>query len=159
MERPHSSRSWFARNGDDWPASCRGAEHPDVVDIIQCQREGTGADPRGEDTAAKHQEELSCDEFATTFLLEHVDAYAQRAAEPAALVRQKRQLGIYFGLFALTMLAKDNWGASESHPSVQTRINAVRELIAPQKSELAAGIAHVAFAVLGSVWRGTPNPY
>lgn len=126
---------------------------------IRHQREGTGADLLGDETVAKHREELSCDEFATTFLLEGIPAYAERTGEPIDLVRQKRQLGIYFGLFALAMLTKDNWGASKTHPSVQTRINCVRTLMTAHKSEMAAAIAHVAFAVLGMIWPGTPNPY
>lgn len=89
---------------------------------IRHQREGTGADPRGSDTKAKHDEELSCDAFGTTFLLEQIDAYCCRTGETAELVCQKRQLGIFVGLFAVALLAKDKWGASESHPAVQSRI-------------------------------------
>jgi hypothetical protein len=126
---------------------------------IRHQREGTGADPLGDNTAAKHQEEISCDEFGTTFLLEGTEVYAQQAKVSVGLVRQKHQLGIYFGLFALAMLTKDNWRASESHPSAQTRINAVRDLMTAQRSDMAAAIAHVAFAVLASVWPGTPTLY
>lgn len=37
---------------------------------IRHQREGTGADPYSDDEMAKHDEELSCDAFAATFLLE-----------------------------------------------------------------------------------------
>jgi Peptidase U49 len=126
---------------------------------IRHQRDGTGADPFGNDRAAKHAEELSCDAFATTFLLDQIDLYAQTTGQSANMVRQKRQLGIYFGLFAVTFLAKDKWGESDSHPAVQTRIDAVRKLMADQKSDIAAAMAHFAFAVLGIVWPGAPNPY
>ena len=95
----------------------------------------------------------------TTFLLEGTEVYAQQAKVSVGLVRQKRQLGIYFGLFALAMLTKDNWRASEDHPSAQIRINAVRDLMTAQRSDMAAAIAHVAFAVLASVWPGTPTLY
>jgi hypothetical protein len=124
---------------------------------IRHQREGTGADPQSGDTGAMHAEEFSCDEFATRFLWDQIDDYCRRTGEPAALVRQKRQLGIYLALFALVMLAKDNWRATTSHPGVQTRINAVRQLMARQ--DLAAAIAHVSFAVLGQVSPGAPNPF
>ncbi|WP_369721320.1 phage exclusion protein Lit family protein [Bradyrhizobium sp. LLZ17] len=122
---------------------------------IRHQREGTGADPHSEDKSAKHAEELSCDAFATTFLLEQIDLYA--TGQSADLVRQKRQLGIYFGLFAVTLLAKDKWGESKTHPAVQVRIDAVRTLMADQKSDIAAAMAHFAFAVLGIVWPGAPS--
>ena len=89
---------------------------------IRHQREGAGADPLGTDTKSKHEEELSCDAFATTFLLERIDAYSGSTGESAELVRQKRQLGNYFGLFAVALLAKERWGYSDTYPAVQTRI-------------------------------------
>jgi hypothetical protein len=91
---------------------------------IRHQREGSGADPHSEDKAAKHAEELSCDAFATTSLLEQIDLCARATVQSADLVRQKRQLGIYFGLFSVTLLAKDKWGKSKTHPAVQARIDA-----------------------------------
>jgi hypothetical protein len=123
---------------------------------IRHQREGTGADPLGTDTKSKHEEELSCDAFATTFLLERIDAYSGSTGESAELVRQKRQLGIYFGLFAVALLAKERWGDSDTHPAVQTRLDAVRTLMDPL-SDIAAAIAHLAFASLGAVWPGAPR--
>lgn len=123
---------------------------------IRHQREGTGADPQDSDTKARHDEEFSCDEFSTTFLLEQIDAYCSGTGESAELVRRKRQLGIYFGLFAVALLAKDKWGASKSHPAVQSRISAVVALMKPP-SEMAVAIAHVAFAALGTVWPGAPK--
>lgn len=126
---------------------------------IRRQREGAGADPAGDDTEAKHREEFSCDEFGTKFLLERADAYAADKGVEVELVRLKRQLGIYFGLFAVTLLAKDKWQASASHPSVQKRLDAVRAIMEPTKADLAAAIAHAAFAVIGRHWPGAPNPY
>jgi hypothetical protein len=126
---------------------------------IRHQRDGTGADPFSVDKDAKHREELSCDEFAARFLLDQADAFALDAGVEAEQIRRKRQVGIYFGLFAVTLLAKNNWDASASHPSVQRRLDSVRALMEPTKSELAAGIAHTAFAVLGQIWPGTPNPF
>jgi hypothetical protein len=122
---------------------------------IRHQREGTGADPQGTDTKAKHNEEFSCDAFGTTFLLEQIDAHCRHTGEAAESVRQKRQLGIYFGLFAVALLAKDKWDASESHPSVQSRISAVHALMKPS-SDIAEAIAHVAFAALRTALPGAP---
>jgi hypothetical protein len=126
---------------------------------IRHQREGTGASPFGDDRDAKHREELSCDAFATRFLLDQADNYAIREGVKVESVRLKRQLGIYFGLFAVTLLAKDKWQASDSHPSIQGRLDAVRAIMEPTKTELAAAIAHTAFAVLGQHWPGAPNLY
>jgi hypothetical protein len=55
-------------------------------------------------------EELSCDEFATRFLLQHVDLCARHESVELELVRQKRQLAIYFALFAMTLIAKEQMG-------------------------------------------------
>jgi len=110
---------------------------------IRHQQDGTGADPYSDDKAAKHAEEMSCDAFATTFLLEQIDLYAQSTNQSADLIRRKRQLGIYFGLFAVTMLAKDKCGESKSHPAVQARIDAVRKLMADQKSDIAAAMVRI----------------
>lgn len=107
----------------------------------------------------KRQEEFSCDAFATNFLLEQVEVYATVHDVNVELIKQKRQLGIYFGLFAVTLLAKNKWEASDSHPSVQARLDAVRTIMEPTKSDLAAAIAHVAFATLGTHWQGAPNLY
>lgn len=126
---------------------------------IRHQREGTGADPYDTDPKPKHDEELSCDEFATRFLLDQIDAYAQHKGESSVLVRQKRQLGIYFGLFAVTLLAKEKWEASDTHPAVQNRIDAIRSLIEPDKSVIAAAVAHAAFSALQTLWPKAPNPY
>lgn len=126
---------------------------------IRHQRDGTGANPSEENKETNHHEEFSCDEFATEFLLERADEYATSQDADVELVIRKRQLGIYFAMFAITLLAKDKWDASDTHPSVQARIDAVREQMKDKKSEVAAGIAHAAFAVLDQQWSGVPNPY
>jgi len=63
-------------------------------------------------------------------------------------VRRKRQLGIYFALFAMTLTARDRWEASRSHPAVQTRIDAARALMGHRRDEVAEAVATVAFATL-----------
>ena len=126
---------------------------------IRHQREGTGADAFSKDREATHREEFSCDAFATRFLLDQADTYAATEGVNLESVTVKRQLGIYFGLFAVTLLAKNKWQASDSHPSIQERLDAVRAIMEPTKAEKAAAIAHAAFAVLGHHWPGAPNPY
>ncbi|WP_245442272.1 phage exclusion protein Lit family protein [Mesorhizobium hawassense] len=123
---------------------------------IRHQHEGTGADPHANDAKANHEEEFSCDAFATRFLLEGIDAYGVLTGEAVEQVRRKRQLGIHFGLFAVALLAKDKWAASNSHPSVQSRIDAVRALMVPS-SDMATAMAHAAFAALRTIWPGAPR--
>ena len=124
---------------------------------IQHQQAGTGADPYAIDTQPAHQEEVSCDAFATVFLLEHIQQYAQIKSEDAVLVRRKRETGIYFALFTLTLLAKDNWGASKTHPAVQDRIDAVDAMMGEEQDEIAKAVAHKAFAALRTLWPTAPG--
>jgi hypothetical protein len=124
---------------------------------IKHQQEGTGADPDGKAPEPFHKEEFACDEFATKFLLEKIEDYATSQAVEPEKVRRKRQLAIYIALFAITLLAKDHWSASLSHPAVQDRINAITTLIGADRSELAEAIAHTSFAALRALWPTAPG--
>ena len=124
---------------------------------IKHQQEGTGSDPHGKDPGPFHKEELSCDEFATKFLLEKAGDYAKRESVEAKKVQRKRQLAIYFAFFTITLLAKDKWSASLSHPAVQDRINAAMALIGADRCELAEAIAHTSFAALRTLWPTAPG--
>jgi hypothetical protein len=124
---------------------------------LKHQQDGDTADPNEEDPTQRRNEELSCDSFATQFLLDQLDVYAQRERVSPSLVRRKRELGIYFALFAMTLMARDNWGASKSHPSIQSRIDAVRVLMGSQRDEVAEAIASMAFATLHELMPGSPG--
>lgn len=65
-------------------------------------------------------------------------------------------MAIYFALFALTLLAKDSWEASDTHPSVQDGIDAVCRLMVDGRDEQAEAIAHAAFANLRTLWLSAP---
>ena len=68
---------------------------------IRHQRERTGASPFSDDRNAKHREELSCDAFATRFLLDQADNYSIREGVKVELVtlrtveqrRQRKSMG------------------------------------------------------------------
>lgn len=124
---------------------------------LKHQQDGDAADPYEADPTKRRNEELSCDAFATQFLLDQFDAYAQREKVSPNLVRRKRELGIYFALFAMTLMARDKWSASPTHPSIQTRINAVRALMGSQHDEVAEAIASLAFATLHALMPGSPG--
>lgn len=127
---------------------------------IRHQREGTSAD-RDAPPHVKYIEELSCDEFATRFLLERVSDFASEHGKDPELVRQKRELGIYFGLFALTLVKarSGHWGDSDTHPAIQTRINATINQIQGSGTRMSDAIAHVAFGALWSLWPEAPGPF
>lgn len=124
---------------------------------IKHQQEGTGADPHGTAPEPFHEEEFSCDEFATKFLLEKAGDYARDESVEVEKVQRKRQLAVYFAFFAITLLAKDNWAASLSHPAVQDRIDAVTALIGADRCELTEAIAHTSFAALRTLLPAAPG--
>ena len=107
----------------------------------------------------KRAEELSCDEFATRFILDQVEAYARSTNEPVLSVRRKREIGIYFGAFTLTLIAKDHWGESDTHPAVQTRIDAIVQQIGSHSTRMSDAIAHAAHAALWNIWPDAPGPF
>lgn len=127
------------------------------VQHLKYQQDGNAADPYEENPTQRRNEELSCDAFATRFLLDHLDAYAQQEKVSPNSVRRKRELGIYFALFTMTLMARDNWDASLSHPSIQTRIDAVRALMGNERDKEAEEIASNAFAMLHMLMPDSPT--
>lgn len=123
---------------------------------IRHQREGTSTSANGDTREARHIEEFSCDEFATRFILDQVQRYSDESGDDPILVRRKREMAIHCALFALTLLAKDSWEASDTHPPVQDRIDAVCRLMREDRDELAEAIAHTAFATLRTLWPSAP---
>lgn len=123
---------------------------------IQHQQHGTGADPHGDDQAAFHKEEMSCDFFATAFLLDRIQDYSDNTSSDVKAVRRKRELGIYFALFTLVLLARPKWTSTRTHPSVQDRLDAVMAQLGHERDEIAEAIAHTAFAALRSLCPGAP---
>lgn len=125
---------------------------------IQHQQDGTSYDHQST-AEEKHLEELSCDEYATAFLLEKIAIYAEKSEQDSSLVEMKRQLGIYATLFALTVISKGSWLDSETHPSMQRRIDQVLNiLIEHGLNERASLRASGAFYSLAVIWGDIPNP-
>lgn len=125
---------------------------------IKHQQDGTSAAGNAS-SVERRAEELSCDEFATRFILDQVEAYARSANVPVLAVKLKREIGIYFGAFALTLIAKDCWGESDTHPAVQTRIDAIVQQIGNHSTRMSDAIAHAAHAALWSIWPDAPGPF
>lgn len=125
---------------------------------LQHQQEGTGA-KQGASSEEYHAEELSCDEFATNFILEKIGTYASLHGVAADQIRQKRQMGIFFAMFAMTLIGNGCWTASDSHPAVQTRIDATIKQMSSNGRELSDVVAHAAFAALWLKWPDAPGPF
>lgn len=125
---------------------------------IKHQQDGTsagyGASP--EDARA---EETSCDEYATDFILEQVQAYAAAQSVPEEKVRLKREIGIYFALFTMVLVAKDQWEETDNHPAMQQRIAAIRKRMRGQERTQADAIAYGAFVTLWQFWPDAPGPF
>lgn len=124
---------------------------------IRHQREGTSA-PDDAPSPEKYAEELSCDEFATRFMLDKVADYAAANGVDPERVMTKRQAGIHFALFAMTLMQAGAWEASVSHPSMQNRIKQAWDLMQPRPlSVMASAIAVGASYTLDRVWSGAPR--
>lgn len=129
---------------------------------IRHQREGTSANP--DSPQEKRAEELSCDEFATRFMVDGVCDFASKQGSDPELpgrTRQKRELGIYFAMFALTLIKARarQWGDSDSHPAMQTRINAMISQVQGTGTRVSDAIAYAAFGALWSRWPDAPGPF
>lgn len=124
---------------------------------IKHQQAGTGASQHDK-AEAFHREELSCDSFATTFLLENIPEFAQQYGLDEEQVSRKRRLGIYFALFLITLVCKNRWGESNTHPSVQRRMDAVLNIYSRCDPDEADAVAFAAFQALSFALPGTPIP-
>ncbi|WP_082848151.1 phage exclusion protein Lit family protein [Delftia sp. GW456-R20] len=111
----------------------------------------------GDPPARAHAEELSCDKFAANYLLETASQYALAYDVDESTVRLKRSLGVYFGAFALIVLAYPNWEETESHPSISDRLLALRLVLSPNGLDQALCIAQLALVGLKQVWIEAPN--
>ena len=125
---------------------------------IQHQQDGSSASADAS-SADKRAEEISCDEYATSFILERVAEYAQENGVDAMQVEQKRQAGIHFAMFALTIISRDQWGQTDTHPSTQDRINHTWKQINARGLNLIAALLSVgAFYSLKQLWTDAPGP-
>ena len=129
-------------------------------EIRHCQHQQEGTSTSWEaDSAKRHGEELSCDGFATEFVLSELSKYAYQHSADRLKVEQKRQLGVSFALFSLTVISRNNWDATETHPSMQDRIDAIWNHLRHRSPNLnAMAISRMAFATLQAVWPGAPEP-
>jgi hypothetical protein len=126
------------------------------VKHLMHQQEGTSG---GDDPAACRAEELSCDEFATRFLLERVGTYASADHVSEEKVRYKRQLGIYYALYAIAVIGREKWGETATHPAVQDRVNQALDLMsATGFSKGAAVMASASFMALQTAFKNVPSP-
>lgn len=103
---------------------------------LQHQQEGTSSTYGS--LSEKHGEELDCDRYAARFLLDQIDAYSKSTGDDPDKVRQKRRLGIVFGLLVLSAIKGQHQDASETHPSSRERLLAmIREIdLQPESAEV-----------------------
>lgn len=118
------------------------------------QQEGTGA-PQDGTSQQFHEEEFSCDEFAAHFLIDQHAKYAQDASVDVAAVLKKRCLGLCVAMFALVLMSEDNWEASDTHPSVQSRLDRIRAFLGADAEDSAMIIG--AFMALRCIWPDVPT--
>jgi hypothetical protein len=124
---------------------------------LQHQQDGTSA-AFDAPQADQHAEELSCDQFATT-LMDRLADYAAYSGDREDKVRQKRELGVYCALFAMTLIVADAWNESESHPAMQTCIEQAISGMGADGTRLSDAMARAAFAALWTLYAHAPGPF
>jgi len=123
---------------------------------LKHQQEGT-ATAEDESSELARAEELSCDRFAAEYLIEKVADYAKAHTANEATVRMKRALGIYFGVFAVIVLAHPHWSETRSHPAVADRLRAMRDILSVDGLDEALCIVGLSLAGLKQVWPSAPD--
>ncbi len=125
---------------------------------IKHQQDGTSAQ-RDSSPECKHAEELSCDEFATCFILNRASEYAELEDNSLEDILTKRQLGIYFAIFSMVLISDNyNWhNSSDTHPPLQTRINLFMQQVGSNCSIMSYVIALCAYEALGNVFPNAPR--
>ena len=121
------------------------------------QQDGTSAAP--EDPQAVRNEELSCDRFATEFLLADLEAYSEQSGYKLESLQMKRQTAVFGALFAMALFGEGVWNESNTHPALQTRIEeAVAIMDGHGLSICAAAIGVSAFSTFNLMFPEAPNP-
>ncbi len=125
---------------------------------IQHQQDGTST-THSTSKVDLHAEEFSCDQFATSFIIDKLTGYAAISGYDECKIRQKRELGVYFSLFAMVLIAVDAWDESETHPAMQDRIEKVIGLMGANGTSLSDAIAHSSFVALWKLYPHAPGPF
>lgn len=121
------------------------------------QQEETSADSK--DVEACRAEELTCDLFATEFLLANLAEHAQSSGQDLQSLQMKRQTGIYGALFAIALIGRGSWDQTDSHPALQHRIDeAVGTMERLGFNMVAAAIGASAFSTLQLQFPEAPTP-
>lgn len=123
---------------------------------IQLQQEGRSAGPYAS-SAECHDEEMACDAYATSFLLERADDFAAVHEAAPEQVRQKRLLGIYFAFVAMALISAEAWSESATHPALQARIDSVADQLEPWRTDAGDAVAAAAFEALRMRWPLVPR--
>ncbi len=126
------------------------------VQHLKHQQDGTSSTWEGSES--QHAEELSCDSFAADFMTNKALEYATQNNVKLERVLLKRKTGIYFAMFALSVLAIGRWSASSSHPSVQTRLDNIIGRLPGPIVDQAIAIALGAFSALLLLYPAAPFP-
>ncbi len=76
--------------------------------------------------ANAHEEEIECDSFAQSLMLDKLDDYARASGYSIDRLTTKRAFGIGIAFFFMLVITrKDGWSGTESHPSIARRIESM----------------------------------
>lgn len=73
-----------------------------------------------------HEEELECDLFAKSMMLENLDLYSKQSGYDLSRLYSKRSMSITLALFYMLVITPvESWAGTDSHPSIKDRIEAL----------------------------------
>lgn len=73
-----------------------------------------------------HEEELECDLFAKSMMLDKLDAYSKQSGYDLTRLNSKRAMSISLAFFFMLVVTPlEYWPGTESHPSIATRIESM----------------------------------
>jgi hypothetical protein len=126
-------------------------------EVAHCIFQQEGQSSTGLANSEKQFEELKCDAFATTFILELVAKHAEERGEDLVLVRKKRAIGLFFAMCALALLSYGAWDETPEHPSIKRRIDEILIHVNGDDVDDALLVAALAFVGLGEILPGAES--
>lgn len=84
-----------------------------------------------------HEEELECDLFAKSMMLDKLDAYSTQSGYDLKRLNSKRAMSISLALFFMLVITPlESWSGTESHPSIATRVESMVDGLAIHNDDI-----------------------
>ena len=76
--------------------------------------------------SSRHDEELECDSFAQSMILDKLGHYAMKNGCDLHRLKSQRAMSISLALFFMLVITpQENWGGTDTHPSIAERVESM----------------------------------